>query len=387
MKENQPTQDKQEQRGQMRTYYPEFDMQGYQVLHEWQAEDEKELHREIARQDSLTQKNLETMLGERCNVMLSEYRYDIRDGRVYAQDSDEPFIDIIKRGREFRLKNGKQIDRAREEAEVIGFEKIEETLTDPQTPEGTMMISISPPGDKESSYQKNFYDVFIGRGEGDEKYIETRRYSSALVPEEYIEKINVIDKKYAAQRNATAEDFLANPLTVAPNGITPDDLHEYLHTDHDFFNTADFHKYIVSPTQIFMDRYIDQLKKDPHDTNAINLALNAVISRAEEAHRYYQNQIEIREVAEVTDDELNDYGHRYIEPKETGCGVSDGYEVDAQGYPIPGPYSVAEFVRPPSSEKRTLKCTCPKCGKKVEADIGGGKITCPKCNASAPYRC
>lgn len=37
--------------------------------------------------------------------------------------------------------------------------------------------------------------------------------------------------------------------------------------------------------------------------------------------------------------------------------------------------------------ERTLYCTCPNCGQKVNAIISAGRIHCPNCGATAPYAC
>jgi len=37
-------------------------------------------------------------------------------------------------------------------------------------------------------------------------------------------------------------------------------------------------------------------------------------------------------------------------------------------------------------KKKKLCCTCPKCHRKVEAEIYNGKIHCPKCKAEADWK-
>src|SRR5690606_6830339 len=109
--------------------------------------------------------------------------------------TDEPFMNMLIRGRDYRREHGKPIDHSREDAEVEGFAKIEQTLCSPDTAVGTMMISISPPGEKGSSYTHNFYDIFtLAPDKQGDRYIEARRYSSALSNEEYSLKATAIDK-------------------------------------------------------------------------------------------------------------------------------------------------------------------------------------------------
>lgn len=383
----QPIDNKADGEGRLRTYYPEFDQQRYQTLFDWQPSNPTELGREIEIQDNYTQHNVETMLGERFNVMLSEYTYDIKDNQIYGEGSDEPFIEVMNRGREFRLKDGKEIDRAREEAEVIGFKKIEDTLSQNMPPE-TIMVSISPPGAKGSTYQHNFYDIFTLKiDDKGKRSIQTQRYSSALSNEEYVEKISTIDPEYASQRTATPEDFLANPLVILPDSITADGLHEYFHQDHEYMGKKEFERFVLQPTKPFIEKYKDKLRRNPSDTRSILLALNAVLARSEEAYTNYKNKINTQEVTDVTDAHLYDYGTKEIPQRDTGCGFSSGYEIDMYGNRVSSPYSVAEFATGHASGERELSCTCPNCNKKVKARIAEGKITCPKCKSSAPYKC
>ena len=129
-------------------YEPKFDRQAYS-----EATDKEKL-------DAYTKKQLETHLGERFNVLLSQTRFEIRNKEIYGENTQEPFMDMLQRGAKYRRENGNPVDFDREEAEVIGFSKIQTKLTDEDTKIGAMMLSISPPGKEESVYKHNFYDVF-----------------------------------------------------------------------------------------------------------------------------------------------------------------------------------------------------------------------------------
>src|SRR5258708_5788441 len=125
-------------------------------------------------------RQLETHIGERFNVLFSTTRYEVRDGRILGEDSREPFMDVIVRGRDDRLVYGKLIDRDREQAEVTGFQKIEEEVVNPETPPGAVILSFSQKGKEGSTYEHNFYDIFTKKQDKNGVYVEARRYSSAL---------------------------------------------------------------------------------------------------------------------------------------------------------------------------------------------------------------
>ena len=107
-------------------------------------------------------RNLETFLGERLNVLLSKNRYKIKNNLIYGGYRDEPFINSIQRGVEYRstLDGEQRADSKREQAEIDGFSFVQDILCNPNTPSGTMILSVSPPGKEGSLYKHNFYDVF-----------------------------------------------------------------------------------------------------------------------------------------------------------------------------------------------------------------------------------
>ncbi len=66
------------------------------------------------------------------------------------------------------------------------------------------------------------------------------------------------------------------------------------------------------------------------------------------------------------------------------CGISNTQALSSHSKNSPFTYFHSTISQ---GEKKTLKCTCPSCGRKVEAEIYGGKIHCPECNSSATYNC
>src|SRR3990172_751991 len=119
------------------TYNPYFDSAAYRQLDRGGNEQQK------VQLNSYTRRQLETYLGERLNVVLSKNKYEIRGAEIYGENTDVPFADVIKRGIERRRVNGNPVDFEREEAELVGFLKIQKTLADNKTEPETVMISVS----------------------------------------------------------------------------------------------------------------------------------------------------------------------------------------------------------------------------------------------------
>lgn len=302
-------------------------------------------------------RQVETHIGERLNVLLSRTRYGLRDGLIFAQADNEPFIDVLKRGRDYRRENGSEVDFAREDAEVSGFLKIQEILGHPTTPIDTMMLSVSPKGGEESSYQHNFYDIFTKTADG----IEARRYSSALSYEEYAKFLGL---------NFIPSDsyFLSNPVRVYDK--SPDDIHGFLHKEHDYLAEDDF-RIILEVCRPFIYAYI-KLLSETDDRKLHALAFNAILNVSDRARA----DLELLKSGKLTYinkymDSINSsmiykWGIMPVRQTMTGCGSSGDASLDSL------PFSVSEFGK---EKQEWFKC--PKCGWEASGPIGNGP--CGRC--------
>lgn len=278
-------------------------------------------------------KQLETHLRERFNVLVSTIEYGIADGHLVRQGTKEPFLESIKRGRNVvQMLSSDNIDRDRENAEVIGFEKIDSFLSNPATPLKSKVLSISPKGDGDSKYQHNFYDIFTlkeSKERNGERYVELSRYSSALSRRDYARRLGL-----NPDNPPKAEEFLANPIK-AGTLKTPEQIHEALHIDHEYMSSMDFEEIWNSIlVQIFVKRY--QLNRDARSFNAI---LNA-------ADEVWENKNK-REKGQTYKDYLTynpSYGEtRYLEEKKVRqaggqCPGKSGADISNS------PFSVSDFA-------------------------------------------
>ena len=293
-------------------------------------------------------KQLETHLRERFNVLVSTVEYGISDGHLVRQETKEPFVESIKRGRDIiRKLSPTPVDVDREDAEVTGFEKIDFFLSNPETPIGSKMLSISPQGEEKSKYQHNFYDIFTLKEKNGERYVELSRYSSALTTREYAKRLGL-----DLGNSPKAVGFLANPIVITDIFITPEEIHKRLHMDHAYMDSSDFDEIWTSSfVQAFVKRY--QLNRDARSFNAILNAADEVWenkNRREkgQTHKdYLSNSLSFNEIRYLEEKEVRQAGGQC--PGKSGADIGNS------------PFSVSDFGTTDKYGER--KFECPECGK------------------------
>lgn len=330
------------------------------------------------RLNAYTKRQLETHLGERFNVVLSTTRYEIKDEQVFGENTDEPFMHMLQRGRNYRRENGNPIDFAREDAELVGFSKID-SLAKKDAKVGETKILISAKGDVDngSIYNHNFYDIFTLKEDDGERYVEARRYSSALTLEETARKlknVGMIDADFTQ----SAEYFLSHPIDVSFDKFsTADNLHDYLHKDHEFITEKEFEE-VKRMTAFLAVSYINSLLQEPIEEmdqllhfnaylNAGDMALDII--RGKNKKNVYQNlflQPELQTKAAIYA-----LGREPVRVVTTGCGASGGFNVSGINQTIDSPFSVSEF-----GAKKQEWFSCPKCSYKADGPVGN---KCPGC--------
>jgi hypothetical protein len=295
-------------------------------------------------------KQLETHLRERFNVLVSTVEYDIKEGHLVRRGTTEPFIDSVKRGRDViqRLSpNPADVDR--ENAEVVGFEKIDAFLSDPETPLNSKMLSISPKGEEGSKYQHNFYDIFTLKEVQGERYVELSRYSSGLTLGDYAKRLGL-----DPNNPSKAAQFLACPIAVTDTVITPEQIHLALHMDHAFMTAQDFDEIWTSPlVQIFVGKY--ELRKDARSFNAV---LNAADEVWENKNRREKGQTyKYYSAYNPSYDEVRFLEEKKVRQAGGQCPGKSGADTNNS------PFSVSEFANLKSDKFGERTFECPDCGK------------------------
>lgn len=303
---------------------------------------------------------LETHLKERFNVLISRVEYEIVDGHLVRPGRTEPFIESVKRGRDFarRLAVTSE-DFQREDAEVIGFgEKIDPVLSNPETPIGVGFLNISPPSGK---YEHNFYDVALLKKRNEERYVEYSRYSSGLMLEDYAKILPGMDP----ENPPTPAEFLASPILIADTHLNADQIHKTLHKDHEYMEPEVFAQiWHEVKTQGYVDRYL--ARRDAQ-------SFNAILNFADEVWENKKRKETGLQYKDYSDHSSSAFEIRYYENKEvrqvpTACPGKSGADISS-------PFSVSEFDftykfdQPGPCKKCGVDVNCGPCGICKSCDI------------------
>lgn len=402
---------------QLLQYDPDIDTWRYKALRELRFANPARFEVEKQIQDSLTAFNLRTALGERFSVLASKRTYDIREGELYDPAFPESLHATFQRGQEYRRKNGSsRDDQEREAAEVATFRAIQNVLSDPKTPTETTMLCFSPPGKRGSEYMHNFYDTFTLR-EGEEgRYVDYRRYSSALTREETIRKVVGLNPLYAVRERQ--EDptfipddvyFIKNPLRLDPiysPFTAPDVIHRFFHKNHIYMEPEEL-ELIVQDCQGVVALYISTLATDPDDIRMRNILFNAYLNTADisAVARKAARDASVKQApffnyalrtvheffVSTTHDELLRLGAMPVREVLTGCGSSKGMSIEEvlQATDVRNmmhsPFSVMDFgkllsVLKDESYSFDKEGSCVNCGR------GGAKLgPCGICESCDKY--
>jgi len=371
-------------------YEPDFDTNRYQWLYQMRFKDSDLYEQKKQAFDQATTFNLQTTIGERLNAGLSERRDKIEDGVIRDVYTNEPLLDIFERGRKYRAENGSSIsDQLRERAEVIGFSHIQKILCGENTPVGTMMLSISPPGGSESIYKHNFYDVFtLKQAKEGRRYIDARRYSSALGSEEYVYKVLQLKPDYfqdpQVPKDLTYDAyFLSHPIQIDPRAEkykNADDLHADFHKKHDYVTKEEYGKIlqICVPFILYYNRILNDY---PYDIKERNTRYNAVLNKADQTLEWLRSK---KSAGYILYDhssplpierEASLLGRQPVRQVAGPCGPSSGFSSNSAGGKGSGSvfsdaFSIADFG---ISQEWFV---CPKCKFKADGPIGN---KCPGC--------
>lgn len=290
--------------------------------------------------------NMETHLGERFNVGLVKFSYSMKDGVLWGKDMKESAINNFIRGRDIRKNDGNVVDFAREDAEIIGFSKMQEKLADPTTSIGTMMLTISPPGLEGTSYNKNFYQTDVLReDEIGVRYVESTRFASGLKIHNYQELLRPI-QEIEVDAQDPAASLLANPIEI-PNAFTPEGIHEYLHKDIGFLDGPTFEMVKKKCKPLAME-YTISLLRDPLNRKEHAIWFNAYLNKADAVLKDIETNgiVDAEKIHQINTfknimEDRSTYGFAVVRSINTGCGLSEGYDTAAKT--LDSPYSVMEY--------------------------------------------
>ena len=329
--------------------------------------------------DAYIKRQLVTNLSERFDMPLSVTNYKIRDGQIYGENTDLPFTEMIKRGIDHRQKYGNPLDFSREEAELTGFLKVQAVLTDPKTPLGTVMISVSPRGQEGSSYQRNFVDgMEVKEDETGSRFIESTRYGSSLTLSEFSDRLNQLGEMNAYD-GANDAYFLSHPLRV--NGISKQQVRS-LFANEDGKVTDDEFDFILQQSAPVWEHY----RKTMADLDLENalLSFNAGLNIADEALKTYRGGKGTGLRSGNLNEIIDVYGRIPVRQVMVGCGSSSGFDIPngpVNALRQNSPFSVSEFGKL-TDRYGERSFDCPHCGWKNSRPENQLVEKCSHCGGS-----
>lgn len=261
--------------------------------------------------NDLTRTNIETSIGERYNAELFQTPYQLINGRLKSPTYDIPFLDVIKKGQEYRQQTGSQ-DIEREKAEVAGFAKVEEAFASSELESDAKVIVISPKGVGDSIYGHNFYDLYQ---KDDQGQIIMSRYSSKNNYNEFSQAAKQIDPFSALPESPTDADFLKNPLVTYKN---LEEIKNLMTPDEKTISLQELEK-IIQDAMPLIQIYMQKLLENPSLVEA-----DDYLNILKATHLSKNGQVLY----------INNIRQVFLPSVKTACGISGAQS---------GPFSVAEF--------------------------------------------
>lgn len=371
-------------------YNPAFDIKACRKLedlrHQFTISEYSRLKQQL---DTRIRHNLETTLGERFNAQISEVYYRLDNGQLVSQEHDEPFAEIVKRGVDWRKRFGNPADHERENAELQGFAKIQQILTQPHIIPEFKVINISPRGLQDSDYQLNFFDIYEVV---DICQIRMTRYASKMTSEEFLEAAKNINPSFKSPQVLNDSFFLENPVETFRS---LEEILEIFHPDINSMAKAQFQNLILKDCDPLITAYIVNPSEKTYNA-LLNLADRLIgISLSPKVG----SDPLIRGLTPISpngvDRLINQFGALPVRPVTTGCGLQHGFSPTINGQLLAirsfsegwsttnyYPYSVAEFALFSQSENQdTSDFPCPRCGYTIT--YGAGIKKCPGCGQEA----
>jgi len=373
-------------------YDPNFDTVNHYQLQI--SETEISLEEFTRLQDQLNsriRRNLETNLGERFNVELSQVSYQLdQNGNLKNPDHDEPFLEIVKRGQRYRQSIGSK-ETEREKAEVIGFQHVQELLQTTDDRRQTTVIVISPRGSESSAYQHNFFDIYeksLPLDEDSPCLITMTRFTSQLSYEEFWKVAKYVDPSLPQPLRPTDAYFLSHPLTT---DMPHEEILGKFNPKKDTMPLGEYQKLIEACTPLIIT-YINALENNPNSSE-IRQIYNAILNFADHISLSGSdpaNEGDPRFTCTVNvQSTINQFGSLPVRQVTTGCGIQSGFSpVTSYQLPVTGfsPFSVSEFgltidgCSECGGSANHFHCPQDKggCGGRIPS--GQGITKCPNCS-------
>lgn len=227
---------------------------------------DKEVVRDL--RESAIRDNLLSYAGEyRLGVKFDEYYYreeeDPQTGERYlASNGPGPVREIYRKAIKNREEQGFSVRR--EVAECLGFETLERQLLD--SPDGTMAVWTSPPGDLEDGYG-GYSFTFIGQKEGQRiRMIPYRNINTLKEHSQQISEVTGLDVNFKSDVEALSSPFIINPREGLEQ---PEDILKLMGENEAFDVT--WKRELEEKAQPFIDAFLYFVKTNASDEELIKV--------------------------------------------------------------------------------------------------------------------
>lgn len=348
--------------------------------------------RKLSELQALTRHNVETSIGERFNVELFRENYQITNNLIFHPSYEEPFIEVIKRGQKYRRDNGSN-DTRRENAEGVGFAKVQDLLTRPNVPSDEKIIVISPCGSQDSIYQHNFYDVYQ---KGQAGQITMSRFTCKFSYDQFYEAAQMLDSFFDLPENPNDADFLSNPLVTYKS---LGEINQAFSPQEDTMSEPEYAK-LIEACALFINDYISSLSQNPQEYIA-EVAYSRILEFAHiytgigpQTYDVFTKRSIMKELHSPWPNQMMAYIDKQALPAvKTGCGISGQISSSFKILSLTRPFSVADFSKlgrniEDEDDEEVADFQCPgvktdgtKCTYIIRAYSGVRK--CPQCGLEA----
>ena len=327
---------------------------------------------------ALIRKNLEADLGERFNIEISHVEYIFDGPFLKSTQTNEPFIETIKRGIQHRQKYAGSHDRRRELAEFENFNKVQTYFWEDDDPD-TRVITIAARGPKGSCYQHNFFDVYERTIEGG---ILMTRYSSQMSIDQFKNAAKQIGSDFDSEPQVDDVYFLRNPIKTK---LGKNEILDIFYPDQDALKVDD-----LLVLKVACEPLIEGYLKDPSER-----CRRALLNFADDFIFKPQTRQELTlkmqnpDFLPMLSAQLAARPVRYV---LTGCGAQgDLHQVSSFQFPVSSfnPFSVSEFANNETGEDQygTLEIHCEECGTTYMRTPGKLEKNCRRCGGTRGITC
>lgn len=318
--------------------------------------------------DGLTVENLKSDIRERFCALEYQTSYTFQNGQLVNSFHDEPFSQIIKNGIAYRAAHG-STDTIREQAELTGFEHIEQMLRDGKQ----TVVSMSPKG---GSYPKNYFDI---HRKNSSNQVDTKRFTSTLSYEGFFRALQNLDPSIPQPIRLTDDFFLSHPVQTH---LSLEEILETIELDKKARSKKEVELIVQKCLPLIFDYVAGPTEKKRSAILNFADALGGYGPKNMLSHPSLKMNIDW-DLSKNMDDIMNFFGAFVVRQVETGCGISQSGNRGELTFEA---WSVSDFGWG-HDHMGTLKIHCETCGATYSRNYGRLESNCRVCRGTKGIVC